>query len=61
MKYYKWTQKGEGRKIGKIGDYCLYEKTITEEKCEENKPNITQTYGHSSSFTDPQLEDYSKQ
>lgn len=45
MKYYKWTQKGEGRKIGKIGDYCLYEKTITEEKCEENKPNITQTYG----------------
>ena len=31
MKYYKWSDKGNGRKIGKIGNYCLYEKEITEE------------------------------
>lgn len=35
MKYYKWSDKGEGRKIGKIGNYCLYDKVITEESCEE--------------------------
>lgn len=35
MKYYRWSDKGEGRKIGKIGNYCLYERVITEEKCEE--------------------------
>ncbi|BDB97885.1 formate hydrogenlyase [Saccharolobus caldissimus] len=35
MKHYKWSDKGEGRKIGKIGNYCLYDKVITEESCEE--------------------------
>jgi len=35
MRYYKWSDKGEGRRIGKIGNYCLYEKTITEEECDE--------------------------
>ncbi|WP_338601833.1 formate hydrogenlyase [Sulfolobus tengchongensis] len=35
MKYYRWSNKGEGRKIGIIGNYCLYEKVITEETCQE--------------------------
>lgn len=35
MKYYRWSDRGEGRKIGKIGNYCLYERVITEESCEE--------------------------
>jgi len=46
MKYYRWSDKGEGRKIGKIGNYCLYEKTITEEKCDEKfEYPSPQTYG----------------
>ncbi|QPG48593.1 formate hydrogenlyase [Saccharolobus solfataricus] len=46
MRYYKWSEQGEGRKIGKLGNYCLYEKTITEGKCEETqKPFTPQTYG----------------
>jgi len=46
MKYYRWSDNGEGRKIGKIGNYCLYEKTITEEKCDEKfEYSPSQTYG----------------
>jgi len=37
MKYYRWSDRGEGRKIGKIGNYCLYERVITEESCEETE------------------------
>lgn len=45
MKYYKWSDKGNGRKIGKIGNYCLYEKEITEEKCEEISETPRPGYG----------------
>jgi Ni,Fe-hydrogenase III large subunit len=45
MKYYKWSDRGKGRKIGRLGKYCLYEREVTEETCEIERTKREKTYG----------------
>ncbi|BCU70262.1 formate hydrogenlyase [Stygiolobus caldivivus] len=45
MRRYKWSEKGKGRRIGRLGKYCLYENEITEEVCDIERPKRGDAYG----------------